>query len=271
MIIFLIQLGTALFWILYGSFFEWYWHCCWMHRPRFPREAFHRHTLVHHTRYKGDESFYVQETGHPDHVLLKPYALPAILAAHLPIAWLVDRFFIHHTLWVALGTMLIYFVAYEYVHWNIHVPRGHFVERFQWFQFLRTHHKLHHRYHRWNFCVLFPLADLMMGTLLTEAMLARRSAKKVASKLEEAKSPSTKRRRRRSSTLAQDSMMAALPRQGRRLSLRARRERFLVQNRWLLRWAYFNDQRKVRRQAKEHYSLADLKDFLTLHRQRGDR
>lgn len=268
MTVVLTQIGSALFWILYGSFFEWYWHCCWMHRPRFPREAFHRHTLVHHTRYKGDESFYFQETGHPDHVLLKPYALPAILAAHLPIAWLIDRFVVHHTLLGALGAMLAYFVVYEYVHWNIHVPRGHLIERFGWFQFLRTHHKLHHRYHRWNFCVLFPLADLVLGTLLTEKMLQRRQLRKEAEQRGEQKVVPAKRRRRRSAALAQDSMMTSLPRQGRRVLWRSRRMRLGLQGRWWMQFVLFRERHKARKPAKERYSLADLRDLLSLHREK---
>jgi hypothetical protein len=60
----------------------------------------------------------------------------------------------------------------------MHVPRHHFVERFRWFQFLRQHHKLHHRYYQKNFCVLFPLADYLLGTLITEESLARRRAER---------------------------------------------------------------------------------------------
>lgn len=278
------QLGSALFWILYGSFFEWYWHCCWMHRPRFPREAFHRHTLVHHTRYKGDESFYyLQETGHPDHVLLKPYALPAIVAAHLPFLYLIDRYVVHHTLLGALATIFLYFVTYEYVHWNIHVPRGHFIERFRWFQFLRTHHKLHHRYYQWNYCVLFPLADLCLGTLLTQGMLQRRKAKREGQKgTGSSGNPAQpKKRRKRYAALAQESMMTALPR-------RSRRTRLLLEHRWLLRLAQFREEKgnllrerlldrkggNSSQQPFPHperfYSFTDLKELLTLHRSKEE-
>ena len=49
----------------------------------------------------------------------------------------------------------------------MHAPRGHFVERFRWFQFLREHHRFHHDYQRCNFNVLLPLPDLCFGTLVT--------------------------------------------------------------------------------------------------------
>jgi hypothetical protein len=176
----LTQIASGLCWVLYGSFFEWYWHKFWMHTPRFPREAFRGHTIVHHGLYKGDDSFFLSEGEHPEHILLKPYALPGIILAHAPIVLLIERFLVPHTAWGALIACITYFCVYEYMHWNMHVPRGHWVERFRWFQFLRTHHKLHHRYFQSNFCVLFPLADWCLGTLITEESLARRKAEREA-------------------------------------------------------------------------------------------
>ncbi len=173
--------AVVVFWCLYGSFFEWYWHKCWMHTLRFPKEAFRGHTLVHHQRYKGDDRYFAPvEMAHPEHILLKPYALPGIVAAHLPLMYLVDRYLLPHTLIPAVVTVTVYFVVYEYMHWNMHVPRGHFVEKFNWFQFLRNHHHLHHRYYRKNFCVLNPLADYLLGTWLTEKSLAQYKGEQLA-------------------------------------------------------------------------------------------
>lgn len=172
------QVVAGLFWTLYGSFFEWYWHKLWMHTPRFPKEAFHGHTVVHHGIYKGDESFFLAESEHPEHILLKPYALPAIVVAHLPLMYLIERFAVRHTMIGGVIAVILYFVVYEYMHWNMHVPRNHFVERFGWFHFLRRHHKLHHRYYQKNFCVLLPLADWCLGTMITEESLARRKAER---------------------------------------------------------------------------------------------
>jgi hypothetical protein len=172
------QIAAGLCWVVYGSFFEWYWHKLWMHTPRPPRAAFHGHTVVHHGLYKGDESYFVAEDQHPEHILLKWYALPGIVLAHLPIMYLFDRYVIHHTLIGSLAATLLYFVVYEYTHWNMHVPRRQFIERFRWFQFLRNHHKLHHRYYQKNFCVLLPLADACLGTLITNESLARQKAER---------------------------------------------------------------------------------------------
>ncbi|HLK56506.1 MAG TPA: sterol desaturase family protein [Chthonomonadaceae bacterium] len=171
------QIASGLCWVFYGSFFEWYWHKFWMHTPRPPKEAFRGHTIVHHGRYKGDDSYFVPEGEHPEHILLKPYALPGIVVAHLPIILLIN-YLIPYTAIGAVVGIVLYFLVYEYMHWNMHVPRGHFVERFRWFQFLRKHHHLHHKYFQKNFCVLFPLADLVLGTLITERILAHRKAER---------------------------------------------------------------------------------------------
>jgi hypothetical protein len=171
------QIVAGACWAIYGSFFEWYWHKLWMHTPRTPKEAFHGHTIVHHGLYKSDESYFVADGEHPEHILLKPYALPAIVIAHIPLVLLIEHF-VHHTAIGGIVSMTLYFVIYEYMHWNMHVPRGHFVERFRWFQFLRNHHRLHHKHFMKNFCVLLPLADLCLGTLITEQSLARRKAER---------------------------------------------------------------------------------------------
>jgi len=179
MVALLPQFVSGLCWVIYGSFFEWYWHKFWMHEVRSPREAFRGHAIIHHGLYKGDERYYVPETEHAQHILLKPYALPAIVLIHLPIVFLIQRRF-PHTAIGGITATIAYFVIYEYMHWNMHVPRNHFVERFGWFKFLRNHHYLHHKHPMKNFCVLFPLADACMGTMVTNARLEKRRTEREA-------------------------------------------------------------------------------------------
>ncbi len=173
------QVLSGLFWIVYGSFFEWYWHRFWMHEVRKPTEAFRGHAIVHHGLYKGDDRYFVPKEEHAQHILLKPYALPAIVVVHLPIVFFIEKH-IPHTAIGGITFTILYFVIYEYMHWNMHVPRDHFVERFKWFHFLRQHHKLHHQHPQKNFCVLLPLADAVCGTMVTDQSLERRRIEREA-------------------------------------------------------------------------------------------
>lgn len=162
-----IEAAACLFWFVYSSFFEWFGHRYFMHARRFPLIwLFNVHTFVHHQIYKGDR-FQTRVSGRPSHVIMQPFSFPCILLGHLPVfaffQWLTRL----PTFWGAVMGGTFYYAAYEYTHFLMHVPRGHFVERFRWFWFLREHHRLHHRYMLRNFNVLVPLGDLCFRTLVT--------------------------------------------------------------------------------------------------------
>jgi hypothetical protein len=161
------QIIAFVVWFVYASFFEWFVHRHIMHEKRFPlHDAFRGHTLVHHQLYKGD-SYLVRMKGRPPHIMLRWYAFPGMIAAHLPIFFLFQWLTGLPTFWGALAGTTLYFVGYEYTHYLMHVPRDHYVERFRWFKFLREHHRLHHKYMLRNMNVFIPLADLCLGTLVT--------------------------------------------------------------------------------------------------------
>jgi sterol desaturase/sphingolipid hydroxylase (fatty acid hydroxylase superfamily) len=70
----------------------------------------------------------------------------------------------------------IYYAAYEYMHWCMHLPKKRHVERSKIFFRLNGHHLLHHRYMHKNFNVVFPLADLLLGTLLLRSKVKFKQA-----------------------------------------------------------------------------------------------
>lgn len=151
----------------YCSFFEWFVHRHIMHVKRFPlHDAFRGHTLVHHQIYHG-ANFQVRPKGRAPSVVLRWYAFPGMLLFHLPFFALFQWLTGWQIFWGAALGCTLYFAGYEYTHYLMHVPRGHFVERFRWFQFLREHHRLHHKYMLRNLNVFIPLADVCYGTLVT--------------------------------------------------------------------------------------------------------
>ena len=154
--------------VIAASFFEWCLHRFVMHRPvgRFTY-AYRAHTTVHHKVFKADHSYHLLEEKDRKTIPMAWWNGPVLAAIFilpfLPVAWWMGS-------WgVALGALACiacYFTAYEYIHWCMHLPRARRVEKSWLFRRLNGHHLLHHRYMRKNFNVVFPFADLCLGTLM---------------------------------------------------------------------------------------------------------
>ena len=185
-----------------ASFFEWAFHRFWLHRPWLPKDCFTTHTLIHHQLCKFDDTFHVvheeqeealhfQWWGGPFLVSLNilPWVLTAwglsSLGAELPYLVFLIGFSV---------TAFAYYAGYESLHYFMHKPTIAFVERSRWFQFLKRHHQIHHFHMNRNLNVLVPLADLVLGTLVTRMPASQKtpeSARAIArrhSKLQKASS-----------------------------------------------------------------------------------
>ncbi|HVV00299.1 MAG TPA: fatty acid hydroxylase [Verrucomicrobiae bacterium] len=154
--------------LVFASFFEWTLHKFFMHRPigsfKYP---FERHTLVHHRIFRADPSYHLIREEDKHTIPMAWWNGPVlILLGMIPfvaVSWLAGHWAL---LGGALPTCILYYAAYEYMHWCMHLPRKRYVERSGIFFRLNGHHLLHHRYMRKNFNVVLPLADLCCGTLL---------------------------------------------------------------------------------------------------------
>jgi hypothetical protein len=71
----------------------------------------------------------------------------------------------------SLPSFALYYGAYEYIHWCMHLPKARRLEQAWVFRRLNGHHLLHHRYMHKNFNVVFPLADFLLGTLMLRSKL----------------------------------------------------------------------------------------------------
>jgi len=139
-----------------------------MHRPlsgfRYPYE---RHALVHHRVFRADHTYHLINARDAKTIpmawwngplLILLGIQPFVLASWLSGTWAI--------LTGAAPVCALYYAAYEYMHWCMHLPKRRPVERSGIFFRLNGHHLLHHRYQNKNFNVVFPLADLFLGTLL---------------------------------------------------------------------------------------------------------
>jgi len=154
--------------IIFSSFFEWLLHRFLMHKPLGPlRYPFERHALIHHRIFRADESYHLQNRADQytipmawwnGPVLIAACAVPFVVAAVIWGKWgLVCG---------AVVSFVVYYGAYEYMHWCMHLPKRRRLEKSWLFHRLNGHHLLHHRYMNRNFNVVLPLADLLLGTLL---------------------------------------------------------------------------------------------------------
>ena len=151
-----------------GSFFEWTLHRFVMHKPvgKFTY-AFRAHTHVHHKVFKADRSYHLIDEKDRATIPMAWWNGPALVAIFTAPFLIASYLF--GTWAIALGacaSIALYYSAYEYIHWCMHLPKTRHIERSWVFRRLNGHHLLHHRYMQKNFNVVFPLADLCLGTLL---------------------------------------------------------------------------------------------------------
>lgn len=161
----------ALFFFLLCPFAEWALHRYIMHRPfkilfwwlRYP---FRSHALVHHNIYKADHTYHVQPGDTGEKIPMAWWNSLVIVAIGCTMISSYFNYFGWKWLPLALVIMFGYYGVYEYIHWCMHLPKDRRVEMWWVFRKLNGHHLLHHRYMHKNFNVVFPLADLVFGTLM---------------------------------------------------------------------------------------------------------
>lgn len=154
--------------VVFASFFEWTLHRYIMHRPlgsfTYPFKA---HAIVHHQTFRADHSYHLIDDKDKETIPMAWWNGPVlVLLGVAPFAGVAAL----TGLWgLALGALVAcsaYYGTYEYLHWCMHLPRKRSLERSGLFFRLNGHHLLHHRYMHKNFNVVFPLADLCLGTLM---------------------------------------------------------------------------------------------------------
>jgi hypothetical protein len=159
--------------LVFASFFEWAIHKYVMHKPLgFFRYPFQAHAVIHHQVFKADHTYHLVEEKDKETIPMAWWNGPAlIMLGSLPsiIYSLITGY------WpVALGAAILfvcYYITYEYIHWCMHLPKLRRVEKPWFFRRLNGHHLLHHRYMHKNFNVVFPLADLCLGTLMVRSKI----------------------------------------------------------------------------------------------------
>lgn len=179
----LVLLG-ATFTVPLVSLWEWITHGVLYHRP-LPgmREIFKIHVGGHHLALFPPEQYTRQ--GRYSFMRFRAPRLPWVMSDNLvdslltsgtqvALHFVIGLPFIVAPAWLATGSPVftasvlgtLGFLSYllAYVHGVIHNPRGRWVERQRWFQWLDRHHYIHHVDMTANVNFLLPLCDLLLGT-----------------------------------------------------------------------------------------------------------
>lgn len=162
--------------VVQASFFEWTFHRYWLHRPWLPETCFTSHTLVHHQLCKYDDTFHAVEEEQHEALSFVWWGGPALIAINLVpwalVAWGLSALGMslpYIPFLIALGGMiLLYYIGYEGLHYLMHKPTVPAIERSRYFKFIEKHHRIHHIHMDRNLNVLLPIADYVLGTLVTE-------------------------------------------------------------------------------------------------------
>ncbi len=163
---------------VFANAFEWWIHRGPMHHPtRGLRILYERHTLQHHVFYPADDMAY-RDPRELFYVLFPPLALPVLLVVNLPIPLMLGAFVSENLAWLFYGSVLAYYVVYEWFHYVHHLRRDSWLGRRSLVGWLRTHHTRHHELalmEKGNFNVSFPLWDWLLGTMLPDVGCEPRS------------------------------------------------------------------------------------------------
>jgi hypothetical protein len=159
--------------VIFASFFEWSIHRYVMHRPVGSfRYAFQAHAVVHHQVFKADHTYHLINPKDKETIPMAWWNGPVLILMGASPTLILSAITGH---WIMLAgaatTFVFYYIAYEYIHWCMHLPKARRVEKPWLFRRLNGHHLLHHRYMHKNFNVVFPLADFCLGTLMVRSKI----------------------------------------------------------------------------------------------------
>jgi hypothetical protein len=157
---------SFLIFFAYVSFFEWALHKYVMHTLLWPY-PFQAHALTHHGLFRADHSYHLQREQDKPKVTFAWWNAPGLFLLQTPLLLIANAIGGPIVLLCGSAALIANYVLYEYLHWCMHIPQQRWIEQTKAFQFLKAHHFLHHRYALRNLNVVLPLADWVMGTLIT--------------------------------------------------------------------------------------------------------
>ncbi len=137
------------------------------HKRNWSRLAYETHTLLHHGFYTDQHRSY---DNHRDFfaILLPSWVIAVFALLCLgPMSWLLPGIMPNDYAQIVIFVSALYLLLYETLHLNAHLPEGHVLHRLPWFGYMRKFHTTHHDpqlMNRYNFGIVFPFWDWILGT-----------------------------------------------------------------------------------------------------------
>lgn len=146
--------------------FEWFVHRYVLHASFPLLSIIHRKHIQHHMIYT-DQDMAMRSRKELHLILMPAYAIVAVLLFIAPVITIIGLLFGTAAAKIVLTTMMVFFLAYEWLHYAYHHPPGTLISRSRIIQTLKENHRKHHNpkvMQRYNFNVTFPIFDWIMKT-----------------------------------------------------------------------------------------------------------
>lgn len=145
-----------------------------MHQKRFAKgvysllpyliEVFESHAVRHHAKWYRKFNYESDAVGREENLEILLIDIFAMLILTLP-AWATLMWF---NLWAGIVFISVFFIhrfLWNTIHRQMHIPEKVVFRNWGIYRFLARHHFLHHQDSKKNFNVVFPLADVLFGSV----------------------------------------------------------------------------------------------------------
>ena len=153
---------------------EWRAHKGLLHKRVVPAHILYdRHTPEHHVIFRYDD-LSIRDTRELKLVLIPAFGVAMIVIATAPFALAAAWLLSPDAGWLVLVCGAMYVVIYELAHCAYHLPPTHPIGRLKIVQWSREHHRRHHHprlMKKWNFNVVIPFWDWVVGTIAPQHVL----------------------------------------------------------------------------------------------------
>lgn len=159
---------VSVFFLVVGNLVVFLIHKYPLHKNWGPSDfPYQQHTLSHH-KYYVDDFITFERYEELDAIFFPWFIVLGFLIFVCPIFYFLGSLIFDSNMGLYfVANASAYFILYEIVHFSCHLKETNLVFVIPGLKTMREHHRLHHDpslMGRYNFCIVYPLWDYLMGT-----------------------------------------------------------------------------------------------------------